>query len=126
MEAVERSSPLETYQEAYQVLQNLPADASLLDQLKPEAAATGDSFEVAKFLVVLLNEVRINFPHFLQDDYGLSMEENNHIATVLLYLEHPQRWDSFDSWPGILFPTSVTSPAKGSNTPMVFSFVCFC
>ncbi|EFO17538.1 hypothetical protein LOAG_10961 [Loa loa] len=99
----EEKSSQEAYTKAYQALMDQMTDASFLDHLKPELAATGDNFEVAKFLVVFLNELRISLEMVFEEDYGLTEEENKHIGAILCYLEDHQNWDPYESWPAVLF-----------------------
>uniref|UniRef100_A0A0R3S2P7 Calponin-homology (CH) domain-containing protein n=1 Tax=Elaeophora elaphi TaxID=1147741 RepID=A0A0R3S2P7_9BILA len=99
----EEKSSQEAYTKAYHALVDQMTDASFLDHLKPDLAATGDNFEVAKFLIVFLNELRISFEVVFDEDYGLTEEENKHIGAVLRYLEDHQNWDPYESWPAVLF-----------------------
>lgn len=96
-------------------------DASFLDHLKPDLAAMGDNFEVAKFLIVFLNELRISLEVIFDEDYGLTEDENNHIGAVLRYLEDHQNWDPYESWPAVLFQGSDDPPVGVENliTPKV-------
>ncbi|MCP9257317.1 hypothetical protein DINM_000566 [Dirofilaria immitis] len=93
----------EAYVKAYQALKDQMTDASFLEHLKPDLAATGDNFEVAKFLVIFLNELRISHEVTFEEEYGLTDEENKHIGAVLRYLEDHQNWDPYESWPAVLF-----------------------
>ncbi|VDN17355.1 unnamed protein product [Gongylonema pulchrum] len=100
-------------------LQSQSVDWALLEQLKPEFAATGDNFEVAKFLVVLLHELRISQPALLEEDYGLSKEHNEHIAVVLQHLAHQHSWDPYDSWPAILFQSNNINTAESIDSSTI-------
>lgn len=105
---------------AYQILIEQMTDASFLEHLKPELAATGDNFEVAKFLVVFLNESRICLEKVFEEDYGLTDEENMHIGAVLRYLEDHENWDTYESWPALLFQSGDEHMnLKGLVTPKV-------
>lgn len=97
-------------------------DVSFLDHLKPDLAATGDNFEVAKFLTVFLNELRIGLEVVFDDDYGLTEEENKHIGAVLRYLEDHQNWDLYESWPAVLFQSN-DEPVDMENS--ITPKVCF-
>ncbi|KAL3989403.1 hypothetical protein ACH3XW_27530 [Acanthocheilonema viteae] len=102
----EEKSSQEVYTKAYQALVDQMTDALFLDHLKPDLAATGDNFEVAKFLIVFLNELRISLEIVFDEDYGLTEEENKHIAAVLHHLENHQSWDPYESWPAVLFESN--------------------
>ncbi|VDK77454.1 unnamed protein product [Litomosoides sigmodontis] len=102
----EEKSSQEAYTKAYQALVDQMTDVSFLDHLKPDLAATGDNFEVAKFLTVFLNELRIGLEVVFDEDYGLTEEENKYIGAVLRYLEDHQNWDPYESWPAVLFQSS--------------------
>ncbi|KAM3728872.1 Ciliary rootlet coiled-coil protein [Dirofilaria immitis] len=73
----EEKSSQEAYVKAYQALKDQMTDASFLEHLKPDLAAT--------------------------EEYGLTDEENKHIGAVLRYLEDHQNWDPYESWPAVLF-----------------------
>lgn len=96
-------------------------DALFLEHLKPDLASTGDNFEVAKFLVVFLNELRISLEVVFEEDYGLTEEETKHIGAVLCYLENHQNWDPYESWPAVLFQSG-DEPVdfKSFTTPKVW------
>ncbi|KAK6111870.1 hypothetical protein QQG55_45375 [Brugia pahangi] len=115
----EEKSSQDAYTKAFQALTDQMTDASFLEYLKPDLAAMGDNFEVAKFLVVFLNELRISLEMVFEEDYGLSEEENKHIGAVLHYLEDHQNWDHYESWPAVLFESGESTDLKSFITPKI-------
>uniref|UniRef100_A0A915PVT4 Uncharacterized protein n=1 Tax=Setaria digitata TaxID=48799 RepID=A0A915PVT4_9BILA len=119
-EECEEKSSQEAYAKAYQALKDQMTDNSFLDHLKPDLAGTGDNFEVAKFLVVFLNELRLSLETVFEEDYGLTEEQIKHIVAVLRYLEDCHNWDPYESWPAVLFQNNdEPTDLKNFITPKV-------
>lgn len=115
LELCTENTSLAAYEKAYNVLQSESVDEVVLERLRPDSAASGDSFEVVKFLVVMLHEMRRSHPRMLEEDYGLSDEEYEHLEAVLHYLDNQQKWDPYESWPAVLFPESYCSSTSSQN-----------
>ncbi|VDM97080.1 unnamed protein product [Thelazia callipaeda] len=112
----------DSYLKAYKALKDQAIDASFLEHLKPDLAATGDNFEVAKFLIILLNELRISREAVFEEDYGLTDDQNAQIKSILHYLEDQENWDSYESWPAVLFESDNEScKSHNFSTPKLWS-----
>lgn len=113
-------SPIDAYNETFNMLKEKSGQEALTEQLKPESAADGDSFEIMKFLIALLNEVRISYPVLLEsNDLSLSDEDYEHIESIFIHLDQPENWDPVDSWPAILFQGLSKSNNNSFFTPKV-------
>ncbi|VDO43060.1 unnamed protein product [Haemonchus placei] len=69
------SSALSTFQELYSHLASANDQDIFIKPLSVEKAAQGDSFEIAKFLAVFLNEFRISNPDVIRDSVALMQSE---------------------------------------------------
>lgn len=104
---------------AFEALRELSTSEDFLIHLKPEAAATGDNFEIAKFLSVFLHEICILHPDLLEEDCNLCTEESLELKVLLKHMQEPETWDTYESWPAFLFQPSNTAITMETSTPTV-------
>uniref|UniRef100_A0A914S4W9 Uncharacterized protein n=1 Tax=Parascaris equorum TaxID=6256 RepID=A0A914S4W9_PAREQ len=79
-----------------------PDERAVTEQLNVESAATGDNLEVVKFMVAIMNEMRITHAGLFDPQYGLSPSVFQHLKEIFRYLDEQSKWDTIDSWPAIL------------------------
>uniref|UniRef100_A0A0N5AAZ4 Dynactin domain-containing protein n=1 Tax=Syphacia muris TaxID=451379 RepID=A0A0N5AAZ4_9BILA len=119
--------PLEAYQKAKEVLIRSCSMLSPLEYLDEERAAGNDDFEICKFLLALLNELRCTYPEIFGSDPFLNSRLSNscqrQIVDMLNYLDDPESWDSAQSWPAVLLEPlhSFYETPKTTRNRAVFS-----
>ncbi|VDD87657.1 unnamed protein product [Enterobius vermicularis] len=121
------AEPLQAYQKAKEVLLRFDSVLCPSKYLDEKQAAGGDPFEICKFLLALLNELRCTYPEAFGGDAlinsRLSDDCQRKIADMLNYLDDPDLWDTFKSWPAILMDPSklcYESP-KNARSRIAFS-----
>ncbi|VDK17544.1 unnamed protein product [Anisakis simplex] len=110
-------SPKRAYSEAMEYLKKVSNDSSIIDQLSVGQASDGNKFEVVKFLVGLINEMRITHEQLLYDNYGLSSHIFEHLNAIFLHIDDQPNWDPIDSWPSILSQGLQAEPSVQDGTP---------
>uniref|UniRef100_A0A915BSS9 Uncharacterized protein n=2 Tax=Parascaris univalens TaxID=6257 RepID=A0A915BSS9_PARUN len=99
---IEETSAASAYDKAVQFLNRGTDERAVTEQLNVESAATGDNLEVVKFMVAIMNEMRITHAGLFDPQYGLSPSVFQHLKEIFRYLDEQSKWDTIDSWPAIL------------------------
>ncbi|MFH4976895.1 hypothetical protein AB6A40_003604 [Gnathostoma spinigerum] len=110
---VKESTANVIYQQVLEAIAMSQTDEPIIEKLNVEGAVAGDTFEIAKFLVALLNELRISNAEAVlpsEGSYGLSSQQISHLKRIFLYMDNSDEWDRNESWPAVLFIQDCTSP----------------
>lgn len=123
---MEETSAALAYDKAVQFLNRATGERAITEQLNAESAATGDNLEVVKFMVAIMNEMRITHADLLDPQYGLDPSVFQHLKEIFRYLDEQSKWDTIDSWPAILsqgLAEELHNEMKPPTTPKVILFI---
>ncbi|KHN74404.1 hypothetical protein Tcan_15853 [Toxocara canis] len=108
------------YEKALAFLNKMSTERAITEQLSPQSAATGDQFEIVKFLVALINEMRISNQELLNFHYGLDPIVFAHLSDIFRHIDDQANWDPVDLWPSVLFQglsVDCSNESQSQSTP---------